>query len=429
LLGGIFKLASMNVAQNHFRGTLPDELGTLNDLELLDLSSNELDGTIAASIGKLTRVKTIYFQQNWFVGTVPGSIASLPSLQTANFASNNLTGTLPASFWTNPSLKSLSFKSNKLTSLTIPDKRGTCCATSINIGPTVGAGQPTILAGGLRYLTEKSIPVGNITVCATDAANPGMRKNSDPNGEELFEFTLSMVRGCDRKVSLNAMSAQEWTMDLTVECCTHCPTESTLEEVDMSDNNIAGPTPKWLANMVKATIKSLDLKGNRLTGDYRSLDRLSTGLVHVDNIAVTMAITPQQECPAGEYLKTNAKAQYDLGMCEPTPLVKAEFLVQSKEAFINLLQKPSTQATGNNVRLVLNITGGRSFAPQYTTTMMRYSNSQQMSNRTFTHLDASKLSLDGLHTRWQGIAPSKDTVKLDASAGRLSETAVYTRTI
>ena len=72
-----------------------------------------------------------------------------------------------------------------------------------------------------------------------------------------------------------------WEMDLSFECCMRCPTESSLKMVDLSDNELAGPAPNWLANMLKGTIKSLDLKRNRLIGDYKALDNLATGFVRV----------------------------------------------------------------------------------------------------------------------------------------------------
>jgi hypothetical protein len=79
---------------------------------------------------------------------------------------------------------------------------------------------------------------------------------------------------------------------------------------------------------------------------------------------------------------------------------------------------------------MLNVTGGSSFAPQYTATMVRHNDSQPMMlSRSFSTFDESPLSLDGLHARWQGIAPSNDTVQLDATAGRFSQTAVYALSI
>jgi hypothetical protein len=189
------------------------------------------------------------FQENRFVGTIPNSIAFLPAVTKIDFENNTLTGAVPAAFWANPSLTSLyaehlraaqrsltwrtgthtracthahthapacrrrrSLKGNRLTSLDVPDKNGTCCATTIHIGPTQGPGQPMYQAAdGLSYyFANKSIPIGSITACAADAANPGQRTNTDPDGEERFTFTLSVERASDGDVSLTTKAIEAW---------------------------------------------------------------------------------------------------------------------------------------------------------------------------------------------------------------------------
>jgi hypothetical protein len=75
------------------------------------------------------------------------------------------------------------------------------------------------------------------------------------------------ISGCVGQATLG------WKMDLSFVCCGRCPTESSLEMVDLSDNHLWGPAPNWL-DMLKGTIKSLNLTGNRLTGDYKALDNL-----------------------------------------------------------------------------------------------------------------------------------------------------------
>jgi hypothetical protein len=186
------------------------------------------------------------FQQNRFVGTIPDSIALLPAVTKIDFENNTLTGAVPAAFWANPRLRSLyaerlrhhsgathgavlractdepthapacrrrrSLKGNNLTSLSVPEKNGTCCPTTVHVGPTAGPGQPMYEAadGLLYYFTNKSIPIGNITACAADAANPGQRTNTDPTGEERYTYTLSAERACDGNVSLATKAMQAW---------------------------------------------------------------------------------------------------------------------------------------------------------------------------------------------------------------------------
>ncbi len=188
------------------------------------------------------------FQQNRFVGTIPDSIALLRAVTEIDFENNTLTGAVPAAVWAIPSLARLyaehpappqrnsarshgawacthasshartnlssrrSLKGNRLTFLNVPEKNGTCCATIVHVGPTRGPGQPLYeAANGLwYYFPNKSIPIGNITACAADAANPGQRTSTDPNGEERYTFTLSAERACDGNVNLTTKAMQEW---------------------------------------------------------------------------------------------------------------------------------------------------------------------------------------------------------------------------
>jgi hypothetical protein len=60
------------------------------------------------------------------------------------------------------------------------------------------------------FFGNRSIPIGNITACAANAANPGQRKNTDPDGEERYTFTLSAERDCDGNMSLTSTAIQAW---------------------------------------------------------------------------------------------------------------------------------------------------------------------------------------------------------------------------
>ena len=56
---------------------------------------------------------------------------------------------------------------------------------------------------------NKSIPIGNITACAADAANPGQRTNTDQTGEEHYTFTLSAERDCDGNEKLTTKAIED----------------------------------------------------------------------------------------------------------------------------------------------------------------------------------------------------------------------------
>ncbi len=116
-----------------------------------------------------------------------------------------------------------SVKDNQLTSLAAPTTNSTCCATTIHVGPSSGSGQLMELRGDgyLHYYTNKTVPIGNITACAIDAANPRMRTNADPPHEELYTFKLSVLPTCDGKsnMSLNVKQEQACSRTHTALSC------------------------------------------------------------------------------------------------------------------------------------------------------------------------------------------------------------------
>jgi hypothetical protein len=138
-----------------------------------------------------------------------------------------------------------SLKANRLTILNVPDKNGTCCATTVHVGPTQGPGEPQYRRadGLLFYFMNKTIPIGKITACATDAANPGKRKNTDPTGEERYTFTLTAERACDSNVNLTTTAIQARppsTADALGECPIASSTVAAVAYVSMcvSDNRL-----------------------------------------------------------------------------------------------------------------------------------------------------------------------------------------------
>ena len=95
-------------------------------------------------------------------------------------------------------------------SLAVPARNGTCCATTINVGPSTGSGQlQEVRDGYFYYYANKSVSIGNITACANDAANPDKRKNTSlPDEERLYKFKLSVKPTCDGKSKLNVKQEQ-----------------------------------------------------------------------------------------------------------------------------------------------------------------------------------------------------------------------------
>ena len=105
---GIAAVTSLYLWNNQLSGTIPAELGNLNNLRLLYLYGNELSGTIPSSLGNLTNLTYLYLYGNELSGTIPAELGNLANLTGLHLGSNQLTGTIPSSLGNLANLTGLS---------------------------------------------------------------------------------------------------------------------------------------------------------------------------------------------------------------------------------------------------------------------------------------------------------------------------------
>ncbi|KAJ0969411.1 hypothetical protein J5N97_022288 [Dioscorea zingiberensis] len=137
-IASLRSLASLDIGQNSFTGTVPDELlnctklqflnlstngltghlpdlSPLTSLRVLDVSSNGFSGDFPAWVGRLTGLVELGLAANGFnEGEIPESIGNLKSLTWLFMNSCNLRGEIPASIFQLTSLGTLDFSMNRL---------------------------------------------------------------------------------------------------------------------------------------------------------------------------------------------------------------------------------------------------------------------------------------------------------------------------
>ena len=89
------RVIELDLSQNGLRGTIPSELGQLNNLEFLFLFENNLSGTIPPELSNLTYLKVLGLGANELSGTIPSELGNLPYLEVLHLRGNKLIGEIP----------------------------------------------------------------------------------------------------------------------------------------------------------------------------------------------------------------------------------------------------------------------------------------------------------------------------------------------
>ena len=91
-------LRHFNASYNFFRSTIPDSYGELTKLEVLELSSNGLTGTLPSRFGNMESLQVLGLFDNALKGPLPPELGSCSMLSELYLNDNDFTGSLPAEF-------------------------------------------------------------------------------------------------------------------------------------------------------------------------------------------------------------------------------------------------------------------------------------------------------------------------------------------
>ncbi|XP_026432819.1 probable LRR receptor-like serine/threonine-protein kinase At3g47570 [Papaver somniferum] len=93
-----FSIISLDLSNNLFTGTLPMEVGKLENIMELYVDRNKLSGEIPSSIGECLSLIKLSLDNNLFQGAIPSAITSLKGLESLTLSHNNFSGIIPKGF-------------------------------------------------------------------------------------------------------------------------------------------------------------------------------------------------------------------------------------------------------------------------------------------------------------------------------------------
>ncbi|KAM3317948.1 hypothetical protein ACQJBY_035589 [Aegilops geniculata] len=104
----------LDLSYNSLSGPLPNEVGSLANLNLLALSGNQLSGKIPDSIQNCMVLEQLFLDNNSFEGSIPQSLTNIKGLGILNLTMNKFSGNIPETLGNIRNLQELYVAHNKL---------------------------------------------------------------------------------------------------------------------------------------------------------------------------------------------------------------------------------------------------------------------------------------------------------------------------
>lgn len=114
-LGNLINLGELFLTGNQLTGPIPAELGNLSNLTWLILDNNQLEGPIPAELGNLSGLTDLLLNRNQLTGPIPAELGNLSNLRGLYLFTNWLTGPIPAELGNLGNLEYLKLSWNHLT--------------------------------------------------------------------------------------------------------------------------------------------------------------------------------------------------------------------------------------------------------------------------------------------------------------------------
>ena len=164
-IGELDNLAYLILSRNELSGSIPPELHRLSRLGSLDLSDNELTGSIPRHLGELRSLWTLDLGNNRFEGSIPRDLGNLAGLTRLDLSDNELTGPMPPELGSLSRLRTLLLLRNSLSG-SIPETFGRLTelrTLNLSENPELSGPLPASLAS-LSTLGE--LHLGGTALCA-----------------------------------------------------------------------------------------------------------------------------------------------------------------------------------------------------------------------------------------------------------------------
>ena len=148
------RVTVLNLSGPSLSGSIPAELGNLENLTQLFLSSTSLSGSIPAELGNLENLTQLFLSSTSLTGSIPAALGNLENLTQLWLGGNSLTGSIPKELGNLENLTHLTLSLNPMLAGTIPKELGNLSnLTSLALWGTSVTGSIPKELGNLENLT------------------------------------------------------------------------------------------------------------------------------------------------------------------------------------------------------------------------------------------------------------------------------------
>lgn len=257
----------VSLGEFNLRGTIPDSIGNLTDVETFAAPSNSLTGTLPATLGNMKNLSSLYMDFNKLTGSIPDTFGAFSKLELLLLYYNFLTGRIPDSFGQLQSMNLFFIYDNLLTG-PIPSSLGRLskCSFMYMDGNLLSGSIPDELGdlSQINYLhvTQNrltgTLPTGLGRLKTLLSFDAQQNQLSGPISEDTFQ-PADQTALVDLQLQDNRLSQR------IPESLTSLPA---LNSLLMHSNYLTGPLPISFGNAT--LLRTLDLQSNLLSGALHS---------------------------------------------------------------------------------------------------------------------------------------------------------------
>ncbi|XP_060195206.1 probable LRR receptor-like serine/threonine-protein kinase At3g47570 [Lycium barbarum] len=127
------RVTALNLSSMNLNGMVPPQLGNLSFLISLDIRNNTFHGSLPEELARLRRLKMINVMNNNFTGAIPSFFGLLPNLHSLYLSFNQFSGNIPPSLFNITKLKELRLRGNFLGGEIPQEISSLCCLNFIDL--------------------------------------------------------------------------------------------------------------------------------------------------------------------------------------------------------------------------------------------------------------------------------------------------------